>query len=246
MSKTIKIKNKTDFVKNFLSPVSKMSDSAILEVSENTLSSLTCVADNSVILYIDFPIETDFSESLHLNCPDIKKLIKAIDTVKEGTELVFLLENNNLSYKDSNIRFKYHLLEDDIIKKPKLKLDKLKQTEFNVSFSITGSDIKELIKGSVFSSDSNKTYFSINEEGVFAELTDKTRNNIDTITLKICESYQGDKIEHFPINFEIFRIMESTQNKNINVKINNKLGLVIFDFESNYNKMTYIVPSLIK
>jgi hypothetical protein len=246
MSKTIKIKNKIEFVKNFLSPVSKMSDSAILKVDKNVLSCLTCVADNSVILYIDSPIETDFSESLHLNCPDIKKLIKAVDTVKEETELVFLLENNNLSYKDSSVRFKYHLLEDNIIKNPKLNLNKLKETEFNVSFSITGSDIKELIRGSIFSSDSNKIYFSINEEGVFAELTDKTRNNIDTINLKLCESYQGDMIENFPISFEIFRIMESSQNKNINVKINNKLGLVIFDFESNYTKMTYIVPSLIK
>ena len=115
----------------------------------------------------------------------------------------------------------------------------------NTSFILKNDQIKELIKGSVFSSDSNKIYVSTDSEGVYAELTDKTRNNIDTITLRISDSYDGDSIDSLPFSFEIFRLMEIS-NKDILVKINVKLGLVIFEILDNYNKMLYVMSSLIK
>ncbi len=246
MSKMLKIKSKVDFVKSFLSPISKISDASILELSDSKLKCLTCTSDNSIIYYVEFPIETQISTSLYLNCPDIKKLIKAIDTIKSSNDLSFEVEENNLSYKDSSIRFKYHLQEDGIIKKPKLNLDKLNVTEFHSSFCLKGEDVRELIRGSVFSTDSNKAYLSSNEEGVYAELTDKTRNNIDTITIKISDNVIGDAIDNLPLNFEIFRIMDIGTIDDINVKINNKIGLVLFDFQNNYNKTMYIMSSLIK
>ena len=74
---------------------------------------------------------------------------------------------------------------------------------------------------------------------------DKTRNNIDTITLRISDSYDGDSVDSLPFSFEIFRLMEIS-NKDILVKINVKLGLVIFEILDNYNKMLYVMSSLIK
>lgn len=245
MSKVLKIKNKTDFVRNFLQPISKISDASVLEVSGKELTCLTCTADNSVILSIQCSIEDEFSENQVLNCPDIKKLIKAIDTIKED-DIEFHLENNNLSYKGKSLRFKYHLQEDGIIKKPKLNLKKLEETDFHSSFVLEHDKIKELIKGSVFSSDSNKIYITGTNEGVFAELTDKTRNNIDSITLQISDKLEGDNINSLPLSFEIFRIMDTSGTKNILVKSNNKLGVVIFQIASNYNKLTYIMSSLTK
>ena len=245
MSKILKIKSKSDFVKNFLQPVSKIADASVLDISGNKLNCLTCTSDNSVILSIQYNIEGDFVDSEILNCPDIKKLVKAIDNIKED-EIEFHIENNNLSYKGKNIRFKYHLQEDGIIRKPKLNLTKLEETEFHTSFVLDYDKIKELIKGSVFSSDSNKIYLMGDQEGVYAELTDKTRNNIDTITLKISDKLEGDSINSLPLSFEIFRIIDISNSKNILVKINNKLGVVIFQIESNYNKLTYIMSSLTK
>jgi len=246
MSKLVKIKSKVDFVKAFLAPISKIADASILELSNSKLKCLTCTSDNSIIYYVEFPVETDIEDVICLNCPDIKKLIKAIDTIKGTSDLTFEVDGNNLSYKDSNIRFKYHLQEDGIIKKPKLNLDKLNVTEFYSSFFLKGEDIRELIRGSVFSTDSNKAYISSNEEGVYAELTDKTRNNIDTITIKISDNVVGETITNLPLNFEIFRIMDINAIVDINVKINNKIGLVLFDFQNNYNKTMYIMSSLIK
>lgn len=246
MSKMLKIKSKVDFVKNFLSPISKISDASILELNDSKLKCLTCTSDNSIIYYVEFSIETDIEKCISLNCPDIKKLIKAIDTIKISNDLIFQVEENNLSYKDSNIRFKYHLQEDGIIKKPKLNLEKLNVTEFHSSFSLKSEDVRELIRGSVFSTDSNKAYISSDDEGVYAELTDKTRNNIDTITIKISDNVVGESIINLPLNFEIFRIMDISSIQDINVKINNKIGLVLFDFRNNYNKTMYIMSSLIK
>lgn len=245
MSKNLKIKNKGVFVKNFLLPISKISDSSILELKEETLSCKVCTPDNSVIFFTQYPIESVIEENTLLNCPDIKKLTRAIDAIGKTEEINFEVENNNLSYKDKSIRFKYHLLEDGIIKQPKLNLQKLDETQFNTSFILKNDQIKELIKGSVFSSDSNKIYISTDSEGVYAELTDKTRNNIDTITLRISDSYDGESVDSLPFSFEIFRLMEIS-NKDILVKINVKLGLVIFEILDNYNKMLYVMSSLIK
>jgi hypothetical protein len=245
MSKTIKIKNKSLFVKNFLLPISKISDSSILELNGNLLSCKVCTSDNSVIFFTCFATESENDETIVLNCPDIKKLIRAIDAISRNDEISFDIEENNLSYKDKSIKFKYHLLEDGIIKQPKLNLKKLDDTEFNTTFILRNDYVKELIKGSVFSSDSNKIYISTGKEDVYAELTDKTRNNIDTITLQISDSYDGDSIESLPFSFEIFRLMECS-GKDILVKINAKLGLVIFEILDNYNKMLYVMSSLIK
>jgi hypothetical protein len=246
MSKTIKIKNKPHFIKSFLSPISKISDACILEIKGGKLSCLTCTSDNSIIFHIEYSIDGEFENNEVLNCPDVKKLIKALDTIKSDEDVIFELDENNLSYRDKKLRFKYHLQEDGIIKRPKLSLQKLNDTEFNSSFILENDVVKELIRCSVFSSDSNKIYFSGDREGVNAELTDKIRNNIDTITLKVSELLQGDDIESLALNFEIFRIMDISSCKEIKVKINNKIGLVLFELENNYNKMTYIMSSLIK
>jgi len=246
MSKTLKIKNKSSFVKNFLSPISKISDASILEVNGSMLSCLTCTADNSVYYHVEYPIESDIVDVKTLNCPDIKKLIKALDTIS-ADDFSFELEENNLSYKDSKIRFKYHLQEDGIIKSPKMSLNRLRDTEFNSSFSIKKETVRELVKGSVFSSESNKIYLFGNvNDGIHGELTDKTRNNIDTISLQISESFFGDSVDSLPLNFEIFRIIDISNIDEIRVKINVKLGLVLFEIENNYNKMKYIMSSLIK
>lgn len=245
MSKTIKIKNKSLFVKNFLLPISKIADSSILEIEGNMFSCKVCTSDNSVIFFTRFPTESEIEDAIVLNCPDIKKLIRAIDAIPKNDEISFDIEENNLSYKDRSIKFKYHLLEDGIIKQPKFNLKKLDQTEFNTTFILRSDYVKELIKGSVFSSDSNKIYISTGKEDVYAELTDKTRNNIDTITLQVSDSYDGDPIDSLPFSFEIFRLMECS-GKDILIKINTKLGLVIFEILDNYNKMLYVMSSLIK
>lgn len=249
MSKTIKIKNKTNFVKNFLSPISKISDSVVLEPKvkddKNYLTCLCCTPDNSVFLYIEHPLEEALDGELKLNCSDVKKFIRAIDAISYSDEIEFSIENNNLSYKDKLLRFKYHLLEDGIIKKPIMKLEKLDDTVFHTNFVLEKDAIKGLLKGSVFSCDSNKLYVSANKDGVYAELTDKTRKNIDTITLMVSDEYKGDEIENIPFSFDIFRIMENL-NHDIFVKINKDKGIVIFEIFNNYNKTIYIMSSLVK
>jgi hypothetical protein len=245
MSKILLIKNKVEFVKGFLVPISKISESAVLEIKNNNLHCLVSTSDNSVIYHSFYKVDGDLKEGQTFNCSDIKKLIKAIDNVKKQ-DISFALENNNLSYKDESIRFKYHLLEDNIIKKPKISLEKLKDTKFNSSFVLTNEKVKELVKGSIFSSDSNKIYITINEDGVYAELTDKTRHNIDSITFNISNEYDGDFVDSIVLSFEIFRIIDVSNYPTVNVKINNKLGIVIFELNNNYNKMTYIMSSLTK
>lgn len=249
MSKILKIKNKQSFVKNFLSTISKISDSVVLEPKsredDNFLTCLCCTSDNSVFLYIEHPIEEKMDDDIRLNCSDVKKFIRAIDAISHTDEILFTLENNNLSYKDKRLRFKYHLLEDGIIKKPAMNLQKIGQTVFHTNFVLEKESVRNLLKGSVFSCDSNKLYVSANKDGVYAKLTDKTRKNIDSITLMIADEYKGEEIESVPFSFDIFRMMENLNNE-ILVKINKDRGIVIFEMFNNYNKTIYIMSSLVK
>jgi hypothetical protein len=249
MSKSIKIKNKHSFLKNFLLPISKISDSAILDTKKikdsSNISTLSCTSDNSVIFYNEYPVDINFEDNVALNCLDIKKLIRAIEAIPFQDNIVFNIEENNLSYQDKSLSFKYHLLEDGIIKKPKVDLKKLQDVEFDVQFILKNDKIKDLIKASVFTSDSNKIYISFDEDGVYADLTDKTKKNIDNMIIKISDEYKGKRVKSVPFNFDIFRIMENSNN-DIFIKINEKIGIVIFEIQNNYNKMIYMMSALIK
>jgi hypothetical protein len=249
MSKTIKIKNKNIFLKNFLLPISKISDSAILETKKTDdlfyITSLSCTSDNSVIFYNEHPVNVDPDDNVSLNCLDVKKLIRAIEAISYQDNLSFRIDKNNLSYEDNDLSFKYHLLEDGIIKKPKIDLNKLQNLDFDTTFNLKNEKIKELIRASVFASDSNKIYISFDDTGVYGDLTDKTKNNIDNMIVKISSEYYGKRAKPIPFSFDIFRIMENANN-DIIVKINEKIGIVIFEIQNNYNKMIYIMSALIK
>ena len=144
------------FKKLFLEQISKISDSAVVVLSNNKVSCLTCTPDNSVILSIDFNLEvTADSLPLTLNVGDIKKLIRAVDCI-DKEKATLQLHNNNLTYKDKNIQFKYHLLENGIIPQPKINVEKLDKLEFDSSFILQDRALTEVIRASTFSTDSNK------------------------------------------------------------------------------------------
>ena len=71
MEKKLLIKNPDEFLK-FLDCNSKISDSSILEVTSDKISSLASSADNTLILHSEYTADTGFNDTL--NIPDLKKL----------------------------------------------------------------------------------------------------------------------------------------------------------------------------
>jgi hypothetical protein len=239
--------NNNQFKKLFLDQISKISENGVLILTKNNIHCKTCTPDNSIILGIDFSIQTKGieEEKIQINVGDIKKLTKAFDCI-EGESFSFKIEKNNILYSDKKIKFKYHLLEDGIINQPKINLDKLKGLDFDCTFSITDQTINELIKASTFASDSNKIYLTSYDNILKGDLTDKTRYNIDSFEVVLTESFTGNKIENLCLNFEAFRIFSSSRFNTLQCKISSKLGVVLFGFKNNIISTQYIISALTK
>ena len=130
----VNIANKQRFVKNFLSPINKINENAVVKINNNSISSLTCTGDAALFLNCIYNQENStLSDAVSLNIPNISKLINAINCINDdGMDLVY--ENNSIRYKSDDVNFKLHLLEDGIISAPAVNIDKLKNIDFDTSF----------------------------------------------------------------------------------------------------------------
>lgn len=239
--------NNQHFKKLFLEQIVKISDSCVVSLLDGKLRSKASSADNSVILGVELALEEapKLQEEIFLNIGDIKKLIRAFDCVGEE-RVTFSIENNNINYKDKNIKFKYHLLEDGIINQPKVNLEKLEQLEFDSNFTLEDRSLNDLIKCSNFSTDSNKIYLTSEGSKLKGDLTDKTKYNVDNLELSVSNNFTGTPISNLCLNFEVFRIISTCKFNSLQCSISSKLGVVLFAFTNNIITVKYIVSALTK
>lgn len=240
----ITIPDKKVFINSFLSPISKISDSCVINISESGLSCVTCTPDAAIILHSHFNLDIDIDKSFDLNIADIKKVYKAFECISSDS-FVFNVDKNNISYNGTEIRFKYHLLEDGIITKPKINVTKISGLEFPLKFTIQYKSLVELLRGSTFATESNKLYVYSENNKIFGDLTDKARHNVDSMSIPLCE-YTGPEIQTICLNFELIRIISGVRVKQLECRVNPKIGIIVFQTSETPVKTQYIASSLIK
>lgn len=233
----LKLKSRVEFIK-FIDSFAKVNDSFIAEVTTDKISVITSSPDNTLILFGERECSSEYSTNL--NIPDSKKLVRVLDTIN-CTDLEFTLNNNNLEYKDSNIKFKYHLFDDGFLSKPALSIDKIKNFTFDVSFKLTKQQIQTIIKGSTFATETNKVYLYTEEGRLVAELTDKARHNTDSYVMSLGET--DIVLTPIPINFENIRLLTLLSDE-VSVNINTKHGVIIINTTINTTKLSYVITSL--
>jgi hypothetical protein len=238
MAKTLKLKNKGEYLK-FLDAVSRINDTGvILDIKEGELSSLVSSLDSTLILHGVYKSSFEFEDTL--NIPDVKKLRYVLDTIEE--ESIHLdINPNNLQYSGNGVKFKYHLYEEGFITRPNINLDKISKFKFNVNFNLNKATIQRLFKGSTFASETNKIYFYTENDLLMAELTDRARHNTDNFTLSLGKV--DFSLEPISINLDNMRLI-SLLNDDIRVKINTEYGVVVFDIEDSDIKLRYIISAL--
>mgnify|MGYP003637349687 FL=1 len=237
MEKKLLIKNPDEFLK-FLDCNSKISDSSILEVTSDKISSLASSADNTLILHSEYTADTGFNDTL--NIPDLKKLYRVIDTI-QSEDITLQVNSNNIEYNGSGIKFKYHLFDEGFLAKPNLNLEKINSFKFDISFNISKDTIQQVFKGSTFASETNKLYFYTDNGNIMAELTDKARHNTDKFSISLGKA--DFNLKPIPVNFDNIRLL-SIINDSMTVNINTEYGVIIFDIEQNNIKLKYIISAL--
>lgn len=242
----ITIDNRAEFISRFLTPVVKLSDSGRIQISNDSVTTLVASPDNSIILYAKVPQVNNLDDTVNLNIPNFSKLINLLNCLNDE-QITIDYDNNKVVCKSGDLKFKYHLLDDDIIKIPGINIDKIKKIDFNTSFYMTKDTLMQVIKASTFATDTDKIYIRTNESHVVGELTDLQQANIDSFSRPLSMSYTGDAIENpVAINFELFRYIGSMRlhrDCKIVVRINHENGVVVFDIVCDGHKLKYITSA---
>ena len=243
---TVTIPNRSEFVSAFLNPLSRVNEACVIKINGTGLTCLTNAADGTLILYCNYPLDLNVEEEVTLNIPDIGRLVKIINCI-ETDSIDLDISSNSLSYDSSDIRFKYHLLEDGIISAPAINIDKLKAIEYNTAFELQQESLINLIKSSSFASETNKIYFYTKDDAVYGELTDHQKHNSDSVTRCISHKFNGDKISNpIPVPFDTMRIIANNRMQALTVLVNLDLSVLIFDVNINNIKNKYVVTGLVQ
>ena len=240
---TFKISNRDKFLNNFLTPLSKVADSAVIKLESGKASSLVATSDNTVVVSCIYK-DGNIQASKILNVPDLKKFCRVVSCIEQD-DFELDISSNFIGYKSENVRFKYHLYDDGIINSPKLNIAKLNTLEFDGKFTLPYASIINLVKGSSISTETNKLYISVKDTIVLGELTDKTRANIDSYGIKISDNYEGTQFAlPIPLNFEIFRIISSMRFKELQSRLLTKMGVITMDVNLEDTELRFVISAL--
>ena len=240
---TFNISNRDKFLNNFLIPLSKVADSAVIKIENGRASSLVATSDNTVVVSCTYK-DNIIQANKILNVPDLKKFCRVISCIEQDN-FELDISSNFIGYKSENVRFKYHLYDDGIINSPKLNIDKLNTLEFDGKFTLPYASIINLVKGSSISTETNKLYISVKGNTLLGELTDKTRANIDSYGITISSDYEGTQFASpIPLNFEIFRIISSMRFKELQSRVLTKMGVITMDANLEDAELRFVISAL--
>lgn len=239
----LKIKNKKDFVSNFLGPVSNLNDVCILSIEGNSMSCTLASADATIVCKSIIEIETDL-DNVKLNLPDIKKMVRVLDIIPSA-EIELQVNENNISYNKNGYKFKYHLLDDGIIKQPNLNVEKIKKLDFNTKFIVKENELNTLFKGSSFATETSKVYIYEEDGYINGELGDHSRHNTDNFICKLSDDFEGSIEKPLPINFDSFRLVSFNGSREVKFSVNTDMGIITCNFKKGDAELIYIISALI-
>ena len=245
----IKIDNISHFNNTFLSLISKVCDNACIKVDSNKIYSITNSSDNTIVIFSTYK-QDNKCELLNLNVPDVNRLMRILSCINDR-DVDLNIDTNCIKYSSSDVRFKYHLLEDGIISVPAVSIDKIKKLDFDFSFNVERDSIMSLIKGSSLVADVDKLYFYHEDGSVYAEITDKETSNTDSYTQKISDGWtsiskNSSGFDQMSISFEILRIISGLRFDSIKIRINTDVNVLLFEVVIDNVKHNFICTTYIR
>jgi len=162
-----KLSDKQGFINNFLKPINRFSETAILSLSGNKITSLVSSVDNTTILYAQYLLDENYSEDKTINIPNIDKFINSLKVIDDNS-VELILNANSIQYQASTLKFKFHLYEDGILSSPKINIDKINSFKNDVNFNIESSVLSKLIKSSLITPEITKVYLYSEDDKIHA------------------------------------------------------------------------------
>jgi hypothetical protein len=240
-------------LEKILKPINRLTESCVLNVNQNNIYSICSSPDNTVILYAKLNLPQSNIPVIKLNLISIKKLLSGLECLSDNGQFTMQLNDNNVMCQvveedtDEKTHFKYHLVDDSIIKEAPVNINKIAALKFDTEFSISPSKLKQIISGYAFASDVSKIYFSSSAGKIHAEINDKTLQNVDNISFVISNEYEGEEItDYIPLSLEVFKNLVHCKS-DVKVKINNQYKVFVFqNTEEDNVELKYIISALVK
>lgn len=239
-------------LEKILKSANRMAESCVLKLDSNGIYTICSSEDKTVILFARYNFENTNTNISRINIISIKKLISGLACLGEENNFKVLYNTNNIKCSNTTgdnefTEFKYHLVDNSVIHEYPLDINKITNLNFDTEFIIPQSKIKQIIQGYTFASDVSKIYFHTTEHEVFSEINDKTLQNVDNISIKICDSYMGDPITiPVALSTEVFKNLLNCKS-DIKVKFNKEFKVFVFQNKDiNDIDIKYIVSSLVK
>jgi len=237
------ISNRENFIKNFLNPVSRLAPNCTLDI-ENSIS--TIVHNNSnIFLKAEYTVNrSDDTDKCVLCLPDTIKLIKILSCLDEDN-INLKYENNCITYNSgTGSKFKYHLFDDSLSIKSPFNFDRIKEIEKWSDFTLTRESNNSVLKALPFVTENSKVYLRNEDDNVYAELTDKKLQNVDSYTAKLSEDFNGDSIPgELILDVELFRLISTLSFEKCKVYINNEFKMLKLEIKINDCKLIFISTS---
>jgi hypothetical protein len=241
------------YLEKILRPVNRLTESCVLNIQDDSLYSVCCSADSTVILYAKAKLPLSISQSTRLNLISIKKLLSGLECLGNNGKFSLECETNyikcqNVDHEtEEQTFFKYHLVDDSIVKEAPVNINKIASLKFDTEFIISVGKIKQLMSGYAFASDLTKIYFSCSDKKVVAEINDKTLQNVDFINLVVAPEFTGEDIpDSVPVSMEVFKNLAHCKS-DIKVRFNSQYKVFIFqNFEEEDVELKYIISALVK
>ena len=238
--------HKQSFIDNFLQPVGKINEQCIITLTDGYVETITSNINTTVFLYCKSKLECEVDHEIKINIGNVSKLQKAFECIPDETPEI-QLHHNHLRYVSPELRFSYHLLEDGVIPVPTVNIEKLESVEIDTSFIISKEALTTVLRTSSFTQDSNKIYFYTKDGSVHCELNDRTMPNLDSVDMRIADSFSGKPIKtDIPLRLDWLRDFSTIKFENVNVRYNDSNKIVIFHIETDRTVLKYIVSGLTK
>jgi hypothetical protein len=237
-------------LEKILKPISRLTDSCVLRTHTDHLISICSSENHSVILYASINLPIKLEQNYRINIIDVKRLLVGLNCLGDDGEFSINLERNNMvcQMKNNNEKthFKYHLVDDSVVKEHPIKIDKIKNLTFDTSFHLKQDKIKKILAASSFATDASKVYFNFNKDSICAEIDDKTMQNIDNVTIPLTQDFQSENFDYSVVlSLDVFKNLVLSKN-DVLVKLNNEHKLLSFSLNDDDVMLKYFVSALIK
>ena len=236
------IQNKDNFIQNFLNPVSRLHSTASLDINNNIS---TIVHNNSnIFLKAEYKINWgDHPEQGTVCLPDTIKLIKILSCLEEN-DIQLEIEENCIKYNSNINRFTYHLFDDSLTTANPFNFNKINDITFNTKFKLTKEKNSAILKALPFVTETSKVYIKTENENIYAELSDKKLQNVDSYTALLANEYTGDELDYeLILDIELFRLISTLSFNEANININNEYKMLMITLELENTNLTFVSTS---